>query len=223
MKECVVRILGLTSYAEALALQRFLVSERMAGRIPDTLVLLEHPPVITLGRSGTWDHLLGRREDVEIIETDRGGDITFHGPGQLVGYPIIDLHDLNRDVKWYLNQLEEVMIRTAGEFRVAARHSDQHTGVWVGTKKLGAIGVRIQRWITSHGFALNINTDLKYFGLIIPCGLSGKGVTSMAEILAKELDFHHVLSVAARCFGEVFGRRIRYEEQVIAQRPQGRA
>jgi lipoyl(octanoyl) transferase len=155
------------------------------------------------------------------VETDRGGDITFHGPGQLVGYPIFDLNALKRDVKWYLEQVEESVVRAVAEFGIRAARSTGHTGVWVGDRKLCALGVRVQRWVTSHGFALNVNTDLEYFSLIIPCGLPDKGVTSMAEILARHVDFERVCEAVARNFGSVFDRRVTYEEPIAAERSQG--
>jgi lipoyl(octanoyl) transferase len=171
-------------------MQRELVEQRRAGAIDDVLLLLEHPHVLTVGVRGdggrshvraTADALAAR--GIEIVETGRGGDITYHGPGQLVGYPILDLHPDRLDVHRYVRDLEEALIRTAADFEVAASRIDGLTGVWVGREKLAAIGVRISRWITSHGFALNVSTDLSYFDLIVPCGIADKGVTSLSRLV----------------------------------------
>jgi lipoyl(octanoyl) transferase len=175
-----VRTLGLVPYDEALALQRALVDERQRGQLDDLLLLLEHPHVLTLGVRGDGgrrhilaspDQLAGR--GVDVHETGRGGDITYHGPGQLVGYPIVDLKPDRCDVHRYVRDLEEVLIRTAGDYGVTAHRAEGLTGVWVGREKLAAIGVRLARWVTSHGFALNVTTDLDYFNLIVPCGIAG--------------------------------------------------
>jgi lipoyl(octanoyl) transferase len=208
-----VRRLGLVPYDEALELQRELVEERRAGRVPDLLLLLEHPHVITLGaraRSGTA-HLVASEKELErkgvgLRETGRGGDVTYHGPGQLVVYPILDLKPDRCDVHRYVRDLEDVMIRTAGSFGVAAARSIGLTGAWVGDSKLGAIGVRISRWITSHGFALNVATDLAFFGLIVPCGIQGKGVTSLSRLLGREVTIDEVSGPVVMHFCDVFGR-----------------
>jgi lipoyl(octanoyl) transferase len=187
-----VRRLGLVPYAEALTLQRQLVEERRAGRIDDVLLLVQHPHVLTLGVKGhggrshvlATDELLADR-GISIHETGRGGDITYHGPGQLVGYPIIDLRPDRCDVHRYVRDLEEVLIRTAAGFGVDAGRVEGLTGVWAGPDrrvKLAAIGVRISRWITSHGFAFNVSTDLGFFGLIVPCGIADRGVTSLEQL-----------------------------------------
>lgn len=189
MRELEVRRLGRVPYTEALALQRALVEERRAGRVPDLLLLVEHPPVLTLGVRGDGgrSHILVTPEaldarGIEVFETGRGGDITYHGPGQIVGYPIIDLNPDRRDVHRYVRDLEEVIIRTAGDFGIAATRVPGLSGAWVGQEKLAAVGVRISRWVTSHGFALNVTTDLTHFDLIIPCGIADRGVTSMARL-----------------------------------------
>jgi lipoyl(octanoyl) transferase len=189
MRDLEVRRLGRVPYGEALTLQRALVEERRAGLVPDLLLLVEHPPVLTLGVKGDGgrSHILVRPEalaarGIEVFETGRGGDITYHGPGQIVGYPIIDLNPDRRDVHRYVRDLEEVLIRTAGGFGISATRVPGLTGVWVGQDKLAAIGVRISRWVTSHGFALNVSTDLTHFDLIIPCGIADRGVTSMARL-----------------------------------------
>ena len=187
---------GEQPYAPACAWQKELVARRLAGDVPDLLILCAHPPVITLGRNARRENLrlpeaeLARR-GVEVHETDRGGDVTYHGPGQLVGYPILDLREHRKDVVWYVRSLEEVLIRAAAEFGVAAARKAApaskrqfYTGVWVGEEKLAAIGVHLSHWVTSHGFAFNVTTDLSHFEFIVPCGLADKGVTSLARLLA---------------------------------------
>jgi lipoyl(octanoyl) transferase len=189
MRVLETRRLGLVSYGEALALQRALVEERRAERVRDLLLLVEHPPVLTLGVKGDGgrSHILATPEalaarGIEVFESGRGGDITYHGPGQIVGYPIVDLNPDRRDVHRYVRDLEEVLIRTAGDLGIAAARVPGLTGVWAGHDKLAAIGVRISRWITSHGFALNVTTDLSHFDLIVPCGIADRGVTSLARL-----------------------------------------
>jgi lipoate-protein ligase B len=198
------------SYHEAWALQRRLVSARSRGEIPDRLVLLEHPPVITLGRSGTADHLLGSEAQladrgVEFVETDRGGDITFHGPGQIVGYSIVDLESRGRDLHRYLRDLESVLIRALAEFGIRADRTAGLTGVWVGNAKVAAIGIRVSRWVTHHGFALNVDTDLSYFDLIVPCGIADRRVTSMEALLGRPVDREAVEDALERAFETIFG------------------
>jgi lipoyl(octanoyl) transferase len=206
-----VRYLGVVPYVEALALQRSLVEERRAGAIGDTLLLLEHPHVITLGVRGDGgrSHLLATPEalalrGVELHETGRGGDITYHGPGQLVGYPIVDLKPDRCDVHRYVRDLEEVLIRTASDYGIEAGRVHGLTGVWVGNEKLAAIGVRIARWVTSHGFALNVAADLDYFKLIIPCGITDRGVTSLSRLLGRRIDTSDVAGRIAGHFAKVF-------------------
>jgi lipoyl(octanoyl) transferase len=204
-----VRKLGLVSYEDALALQRSLVDDRRAGRIGDTLLLLEHPHVITLGVRGGRSHVLASAETlaargVGIHETGRGGDVTYHGPGQIVGYPILDLNPDRRDVHRYVRDLEEVLIRTAADFGIAAGRVSGLTGVWVGEEKLAAIGVRIARWITSHGFALNVSTNLDYFNLIVPCGIVDRGVTSISRLLGQTVELGKVEERIASHFSNVF-------------------
>ncbi|MCC6537523.1 MAG: lipoyl(octanoyl) transferase LipB [Bryobacterales bacterium] len=174
---CEFRDAGLTGYAEGLALQRRLVAGRKAGAIPDQLVFTEHRPVITQGRNAKDANLLASpeiltRAGIELHATDRGGDVTFHGPGQLVGYPILDLKDWKRDVVAYVRALEEVLIAALGEFGLPGERAAGMTGVWVRGAKVAAIGVHLSRWVTSHGFALNVDTDLSYFRYIVPCGLT---------------------------------------------------
>ena len=208
--ETAVRRLGRMGYDDAWDLQRELVAARQAGVAPDTLLLLEHPPVITLGRAGHPAHLLGSeaelaRRGVSFVETDRGGDITFHGPGQIVGYAIVDLGPRGRDLHRYLRDLESVLIHALAEFGIVAGRVDGLTGVWVGDAKVAAIGIRVSRWITHHGFALNVDTDLSYFDLIVPCGIAGKRVTSMEALLGRAVDRAAVEDALVRAFERVFG------------------
>ena len=208
MPRCELRELGRLEYGKAFELQRKLVEERKRGVIPDQLLIVEHPHVITLGRSGRMEHLLAseeilRRAGVSFYHTDRGGDITYHGPGQIVGYPIVDLREWKRDVTAYVRAIEQVLIGTLGAFGIAAGRVPGSTGVWVNERKVAAIGVHISRWITSHGFALNHTTDLSYFGYIVPCGLT-KPVTSMAE-LGSTARREDIVAELARSFRGVFG------------------
>jgi lipoyl(octanoyl) transferase len=218
MRPCRWRQAGLVPYDQALGLQKELVRRRRAGLVPDTLLLLEHPPVITLGKMAKSEHLLSPGGPVPVVPTDRGGDVTFHGPGQLVGYPILDLGELRRDVKWYLERLEEVLIRTVGRYGLAASAPPGLTGAWVGEAKIGAIGVRTERWVTSHGFALNANVELAYFDLIIPCGLVGKRVTSLAKELGRAVDLGELGGAVVEVFGEVFGRDMVHDPEASDQR-----
>jgi len=205
-----VRRLGFVSYGEALDLQKTLVDERRAGCVPDLLLLLQHPPVITLGvRRGSRSHVIASdgqlaMHGIEVHEAGRGGDVTYHGPGQIVGYPILDLRPDRCDVHRYVRDLEEVMIRVCADFGIAAHRVDGLTGAWVGTAKIGAIGVRISRWITSHGFAFNVNTRLEDFQLIVPCGIADRGVTSLRELVGKEVSIEDVEERFIRRFAEVF-------------------
>jgi len=212
MRPIEIRRLGRMAYADALALQRALVADRQAGRIDDLLLLVEHPPVLTLGQRGdggrghiiaTDDQLTAR--GIDVFEAGRGGDVTYHGPGQVVGYPIIDLNPDRRDVHRYVRDLEEVLILVAGDFGIAAGRVAGLTGVWVGADKLAAIGVRISRWVTSHGFALNVNTDLTDFDLIVPCGIADRGVTSFAK-LGLTVDRRVVEARIVARFAQVFER-----------------
>jgi lipoyl(octanoyl) transferase len=206
-----IRRLGLVPYADALALQRTLVEDRRRGRIADVLLLVEHPHVLTLGVRGDGgrSHILVTPEalasrGMEVHETGRGGDITYHGPGQIVGYPIIDLQPDRRDVHRYVRDLEDVLIRTAADYGIDGTRVAGLTGVWVGREKLAAIGVRIARWITSHGFALNVTTDLDYFDLIVPCGIADRGVTSLARLLGRAVDRREAEDRIAAHFRDVF-------------------
>ena len=207
MRKCCLRELGRTDYGQALELQRQLAAERQQGLIPDQLLLLEHPHVITLGRNGKAGNVLASdevlsRAGVSFYPTDRGGDVTYHGPGQLVGYPIIDLREWQRDVGAYVRAVEQVIIDTLADYGIAAGRIPKLTGVWVDDQKIAAIGVHISRWVTSHGFALNVSTDLSYFQYIVPCGLT-KPVTSMAA-LGVVAGLHEVGQTLAEHFGRVF-------------------
>ena len=213
MRTCQYSFLGRVPYGEAHALQERTVAARKAGEIEDRLLLVEHPHVITLGRAARRANVLAdederERRGVELHETGRGGDVTYHGPGQLVGYPIINLAPDRCDVRRYVRDLEEVLIRTAGDYDVEAGRIPGLTGVWVGDEKLAAIGVRISRWVTMHGFAFNATTELDYFGLIIPCGITDHGVTSLEKLLGRRIDLAELAARAAQHFGEVFERRM---------------
>lgn len=213
MRPLEVRRLGVVPYAEALALQRTLVEERRADRLPDLLLLLQHPPVITLGVKGDGGrgHVIASAArlaelDIETHETGRGGDVTYHGPGQIVGYPILDLRPDRCDVHRYVRDVEDVMIRTCAAFGIAAGRVKGLTGTWVGPAKIGAIGIRISRWITSHGFAFNVTTDLDHFKLIVPCGIEDRGVTSLEREAGRHVVMAEVEEVLVREFCAVFER-----------------
>jgi lipoyl(octanoyl) transferase len=235
MKELLVVDLGLVEYGAAWELQRRVVAARKAGNIPDVLLLCQHLPVITLGRSGKMDHLRApdemlRQMGVSFFETNRGGDITYHGPGQLVGYPILNLGEIRRDVGWYVRSLEEAMIRATAEFGIASRRVPGRTGVWVDAtaaledaqdgkeiqkikemkdeEKLAAIGVHISRWVTSHGFAYNVSTDLRYFDLIVPCGIAGKRATSLEKLLERKVQLNEVAPRIVVHLAELLGLAI---------------
>ena len=216
---CWVVDLGAIHYARALEFQRRAVAARKAGAVPDLLLLCEHFPVITLGRNGKREHLRAservlRQMNVEFHDTERGGDITFHGPGQIVGYPILDLTPLRRDVRWYVEQLEEVMIGTTAEYGIAARRAEGMHGVWVpapdggAAEKLGALGVHISRWVTSHGFAYNVSTDLRNFDLIVPCGLAQTKATSLEKTLGRAVTIEDVKPHLVADFAKIFGREM---------------
>jgi lipoate-protein ligase B len=216
-KNCWVVDLGLIPYGRACEIQRRVVEARKNGAIPDVLLLCEHPHVITLGRNGQRAHLrasdqLLEQMNVEFSDTDRGGDITYHGPGQIVGYPILDLAEHRRDVRWFVEQLEEVMIRATADFGVAAgRIADKH-GIWVetprGEEKLAALGVHLRRWVTSHGFAYNVSTDLRYFDLIVPCGIADKRTASLERVLGRAVGSGEVWTRLGAHFAEVFSREL---------------
>lgn len=207
-----VRRLGRVPYGEALELQQQLVASRRAGHIDDQLLLLEHPHVITLGTSSRADHILVDADQrallgIELFETGRGGDVTYHGPGQLVGYPILDLKPDRCDLHRYVRDIEEALIHALSTFGISAGRVAGLTGVWVGGEKIAAIGVRVSSgWITSHGFALNVSTDLQFFGAIVPCGLRDHGVTSMQRVLGSAPDLEAVTCAVVQGFADVFDR-----------------
>jgi lipoyl(octanoyl) transferase len=234
VKSCQIVDLGLIGYANAYALQKRLVAARKADAVGDVLLLCEHTPVITQGRNGKREHLLVsenrlRQRNVEFYETSRGGDVTYHGPGQLVGYPILQLGAIRKDVVWYVRMLEEVMIRTTSEFGICAEREAGKTGIWargedkkftqsaqrgeqpteIAAAKLGAIGVHISRWVTSHGFAYNVSTDLRNFDLIVPCGIAGRKATSLEKLLGRAVHGEEVAREMVRHFGDVFGLEMR--------------
>lgn len=214
---CWVVDLGIIPYGPACELQQRVVAARKAKLMPDVLLFCEHLHVITLGRNGKQQHLragnhLLEQMNVEFHPSDRGGDITYHGPGQIVGYPIIDLAEHRRDVRWYVEQLEEVMIRASADFGISATRVDCRHGIWIGTSaskvedKLAALGVHLSRWVTSHGFAYNVSTDLRYFDLIVPCGISGIRATSLERALGTAVPMGQVRERLAAHFAEVFKR-----------------
>lgn len=213
MKNCRIIDLGTIGYREAAALQQRLVAARKIGAAPDLLLFCEHPHVITLGRNGKLENLrvsepLLRQKGVEFHHTNRGGDITYHGPGQIVGYPILDLNGIRRDVVWYVRQLEQSMIAATSTFGIRAFRVPGRTGVWVGTagleEKLAAIGVHISRWVTSHGFAYNVSTDLRFFDLITPCGIAGCAATSLEKRLGCPVSRADALARLSQGFSDTF-------------------
>lgn len=220
MLELIYSDLGRRSYEAALRIQRRLLDEVISGGDgPARLMLLEHdPPVITLGRSAGGGHILAspdrlRREGIEVRESDRGGDVTYHGPGQLVGYPIVQLARRGRTVRGYVRSLEEVIIRLLGRFGLEGRRPEGLTGVWVGDEKVAAIGIAVKRWVAWHGFALNVSTNLSHFDFIVPCGLDGCKVTSMEKLLDRPVQISQVRRYLIECMGEVFGFDSVREEQ----------
>lgn len=209
--------LGLIKYGPACELQHQVVEARKARAIPDVLLLCEHPHVITIGRNGHAEHLraserLLAQMNVELHPSDRGGDVTYHGPGQIVAYPIFDLTEHVRDVRWYVDQLEEVMIRTTSDFGIAAKRVEGQHGAWIaaagGDEKIGALGVHISRWVTSHGLAYNVSTDLHKFDLIVPCGIADKKVTSLERMSGRKIEVNQVIDRMTMHFGEVFHLRL---------------
>ena len=228
---CWVVDLGLIRYEPAFELQRTLVAARKADAVPDVLLLCEHPHVITLGRNGHRDNLLAsahllRQMNVEFHATDRGGDITYHGPGQIVGYPILNLAAIRRDIGWYMRQLEETLIRATADVGLTAGRRAGMTGVWVENagsreadplEKIAAIGVHLSRWITSHGFAYNVSTDWRYFDLIVPCGLQGKRATSLERFLGSTVQRERISEGIVKHFGELFGREMRHVSRAVLE------
>jgi len=201
--------LGVVDYETAHDLQKKILRERIDGKCPDHLILLQHNPVITIGRSGDNKNILVSKALLEsfgitVHEIERGGDVTYHGPGQLTGYPIMDLRSYKKDVHWYLRQLEEVIIRVLAEYDIIGKRVEKYTGVWVGDEKIAAIGVAIKRWVTYHGFALNVNPNLSHFKLINPCGITNKGVTSLVNLLGYDVKMDEVERKIVSAFSEVF-------------------
>ncbi len=198
--------LGVQDYKSIWELQQRLVEQRLAEQINDLIILVEHPHVFTVGRRGNRSNLLS--DELQVYHVERGGDVTYHGPGQLVGYPILKLQGREQDIHDYLSRLEEVLIRTVSEFGLKAEHSDRQTGVWVGEKKLASIGVAIKSWVTYHGFALNVNTDLSYFGKIKPCGLESSTLTSMQALIGRSIEMEEIKTKVKRHFSDVFQRTL---------------
>ena len=215
---CQVEQYGMVTYQDGLDLQGERIAQHKAQEIPDTLILLEHPHVFTLGRNARRENLLVspdwlQKAGVQLFETDRGGDITYHGPGQLVGYPIFDLTRHRRDIAWYMRSVEEALIRLAADYGIKAARIPGVTGVWLGNEKLAALGVHVSRWITSHGFALNVNTDLRYFRWIVPCGIPDKGVTSLRRLLCRKVSMQEVRERVIEHFSAVFGLEMEAKPQ----------
>ena len=198
-----VQDLGNSSYKRTWELQKELQLQRIENKIDDTLLLVEHEPVYTFGKNTDENHLLQNYpENVKLFHIERGGDITFHGPGQIVGYPIMDLHNYKMSISWYMRALEEVIIRSLDKFGISADRKDGLTGVWVEDEKIAALGVRISRWVTMHGFALNVNTDLTYYDSIIPCGIFDYGITSMENIFGEKQNMSKIKSILSAVFFE---------------------
>jgi lipoyl(octanoyl) transferase len=230
MVTCLIVDLGFIGYNDAFELQKRIVAARKADAIGDVLLLCEHPHVITLGRSGKRENLLASdnvlaQKGVEFHATNRGGDITYHGPGQIVGYPVIRLSEIRRDVVWYVRMLEKVMIRACADFGIVARREEGKTGAWINptgavgvAEKIGAIGVHISRWVTSHGFAFNVATDLRYFELIVPCGIAERKATSLEKVLGRAVKRNEAAPKLVEHFGEVFGREPQHttREELVA-------
>jgi len=217
---CVVYRLGLVGYREAYHLQRKLLRQRFDGEIKDTILLLEHLPTITIGKSGKLENVLVSqaqlaREGISLFFTDRGGDVTYHGPGQLVAYPIIDLRQRDRDVHKYVHDLEEVVIRTLNDFSIEAHRDDSHAGVWVEDEEIAAIGLSIKRWITMHGIALNVNPKLEHFSLINPCGFSDRRATSISKLLSQDVPMEEVMHRLIARFSDVFNVRIEWDSDIL--------
>jgi len=204
-EQIIVLDLGHRPYQEVWDLQKEMQAKRINTQIEDTLILVEHEPVYTLGKNADENHLLQNRdESVDVFQIERGGDITFHGPGQLVGYPILDLSNYKKSVSWYMRTLEQVTIDVLDEIGIEAKRSEGLTGVWVGDEKIAAQGVRISRWVTMHGFALNVNTDLSFYDGIIPCGIFDHGVTSIEQLLGEKQDMEIVKQVVIKKFNQNF-------------------
>jgi lipoyl(octanoyl) transferase len=221
-----VKDIGIVGYHDALALQRDTVRNLQAEGGEETLYLLEHQHVVTLGRNATMASLVASREllalkGVDLVETDRGGDITYHGPGQLVGYPILALEEGRQDIRRYVSDVEEALIRTLAELGITGRRDPVHRGVWVRDCKIASVGIRISRWVTSHGFALNVSTDLSYFGLIVPCGIAGCRMTTISNEIGRPLEMATVKSIFVDKFCDIFERTATGDYQTDAAFEEG--
>jgi lipoyl(octanoyl) transferase len=210
-------------YSDAYHLQRRLALQRMQGQISDMLLLLEHPPTITVGKSGKLENVLVSKEQlaekgISLFFADRGGDVTYHGPGQLVAYPIIDLRSRGEDIRRYVRDLEEVIMRTLDDFSIKAHRNETHIGVWVGERKIAAIGIGVKRWVTMHGFALNVRPNCEHFSLIKPCGIPDKGVTSISEVLCQDVAMERVIEKVVAYFSQVFDAGIRSGSNMLGSR-----
>ena len=205
LDQIIIQDLGQRPYQEVWAYQKEIQAKRIAGEIEDTFLMVEHEPVYTLGKNANENHLLqSRDQSVDVFNIERGGDITFHGPGQLVGYPILDLSNYKKSISWYMRTLEQIIIDTVSEFGIEAKRIEGLTGVWVGDEKIAALGVRIRRWVTMHGFSINVNTDLTFYDGIIPCGIFDHGITSMEQLLCRPQDMEKVKKVVRSKFGYYF-------------------
>ena len=203
--QIIIHDLGQRPYQEVWDYQKEIQAKRIAGEIEDTFLMVEHEPVYTLGKNANENHLLqSRDQSVDVFNIERGGDITFHGPGQLVGYPILDLSNYKKSISWYMRTLEQIIIDTVSEFGIEAKRIEGLTGVWVGDEKIAALGVRIRRWVTMHGFSINVNTDLTFYDGIIPCGIFDHGITSMEQLLCRPQDMEKVKKVVRSKFGYYF-------------------
>ena len=205
LDQIIIQDLGQRPYQEVWAYQKEIQAKRIAGEIEDTFLMVEHEPVYTLGKNANENHLLqSRNQSVDVFNIERGGDITFHGPGQLVGYPILDLSNYKKSISWYMRILEQIIIDTVSEFGIEAKRIEGLTGVWVGDEKIAALGVRIRRWVTMHGFSINVNTDLTFYDGIIPCGIFDHGITSMEQLLCRPQNIEKVKKVVRSKFGYYF-------------------
>ncbi len=224
MKVLTVYQLGMIEYDRAYHFQQKLLKQRIEGEIEDTLLILEHPPTLTFVKSDDLENLLISRDGlqergVSLFPTDRGGNITWHGPGQVVGYPIMNLQERDKDIHKFIFDLQEVIIRVLNDFSIEAFRDERHVGVWVGQEKIAAIGIKVTNWVTKHGFALNVNNDLEYFSLINPCGIMDKGVTSMARILGRDVPMETVVKRILGHFSSVFGTLVEMESNSFSQVP----
>ncbi|MBW2061550.1 MAG: lipoyl(octanoyl) transferase LipB [Deltaproteobacteria bacterium] len=215
--------LGLAEYGQAFQIQERLQQRRIKGETTDTLLLLEHPPTLTIGSENDLENLLVSKEElikrgISLFPADRGGGITWHGPGQLVGYPILDLKEKGQDIRKFIHDVEEVIIRTLSDLSIASSRDENHIGVWVGQKKIAAIGVRIKKWVTKHGFALNVSSDLTHFSLINPCGITDRGVTSINRVLGRSVSMDFIMERVVVHFSKVFDLEVEMAAEISCQR-----